>query len=454
MIKIQIALYVCFAISFISCTKEKKEIEILVAPSENYIEYKKMQRIKYQVSQKYGDEIDLKLVTKKNYNFLSDFNELFKKENNLELAIVTNTNYRKTNKIIDSFSLNNITTVLPISTKIFYILYRKNNYQTDINKLFYGKRVAILSYDIDFCKQLISDLGVDTNNCTFVETLYSNNLYDYKNDSSTISNIDFYKGFVNFKQMPYDIEIGFTPFNNYSSSRLKKFLDYHNYFDFFSIDEVDLLNKGSILDAFCMKNQYYNPFIIPKELYGNKPKLPVLTFRIDNVLIARNGLDKNIIKNIVKIAVENSNSNDMALFGENFKNLNFYIPLNEGTISYLNRNELSIIENYFSLAGKIMSIVVALNTILISFLFWKKKRKKKTILNYYKLLIEYKKEIDNADKEIDLLQLENKLIDIQNNIFNLLYKDRVLIDESTKMTMDRLHLLIDLCSSKLQSKKR
>ncbi len=431
----KIELFIIFIV-LIGCSPKQKTYNIGVSPTSKVTEYRTIKDITDKYSKFSDNKIQFKLNYGVDYTFEKNTTNLFKK--NDDFAIIYNDTYNGNAE--KNEKTKNIRTVLPISSKFLYIIHKKSLTFNNIEELFEGRKVAILSYDRKMILDALNDLGVDTTKMNIIKTQFDYSILD---TNIKIDSLDYYNNYKKLAEMPYDIEVSFTPVNFYSKSRLTRFLKKHEDFTFFTLDDYKLYRQGSFVDGFCMKNKYYSPHIIPKGLFGNEPQNPILTIRQDLILITKDNVESEVVFDLVKFAIEKSGKIDMTLFGTNFENLNPAFPYHEGTLIFLNKAEPSLFERYGNKIVKYATGIGAFNTLIIYFFLWRKKRRKKELNNHYLKLLDYKEKFHNSEKRADLDKLYSEIRIIQIDMANQIKNEKIIVDENIRIINDLIQNLED-----------
>jgi len=139
-------------------------------------------------------------------------------------------------------------------------------------------------------------LKTDALDSIFFNKLYYNfNIDESKITSRTSDSLN-----LNIENDSLLVYIGLTHINN---TLIRKIAD-HNW-SFFSVGDIDNYGKGSRVEGFTMMNTSSYPFILPESVYRGKPKEPILTIAINDILICREDLDEFLVYQILETLVEN-----------------------------------------------------------------------------------------------------------------------------------------------------
>ncbi len=426
-----------------SCTK-KTEYKFAISSSVKMPEYTKLVKINKKFYSQEGQKFKFNLTTNNDFLFTTNYKLI--KDNKFDVAVLSNSNYMT--KDSSEKELSNIRSIIPINSRIFYIAFNYQKFETtNIQELFKNQKVTILNNETGFIKKVLVDLGVDISKSNFV--LSKINLTDEieknlsSNEIDSISNIDFYNYYKTNTELPYDIEVGFSSQDFSSNSRLNKLLNSHKELKLFSLDDYQLFNSGSKAKGFCLRNNFFTPYLLPKGCYGEYPEEPVITIREDFILAAKEDIDEEFVYEFVKTAIEETDLIDMNTYGKDFSNIHFAFPLHEGTRRYLDKNSPKFFEKYGEKIGKFGAGVGGIYTALMGFLLWRKKRKRKTIVVDFERVLEIQSEFGNA-KSIDELELMYKeLQEIQQNYHIKMIDHKILVDD----TLQIFFVLIDKVES-------
>ncbi len=292
---------------------------------------------------------------------------------------------------------NEIRTVLPLYPNISYIFYRNQDNPQNLIGLLENNSVLISKDDEYFYKTLFSYYGVNLNLVQF-------NLIEI---SGSVE--EFIQLVNNGKD---DIVCVFAAIHN---PHVKKMIE--NNWEIFSLGDINYSNRGSSVEGFCMNYPRSEPFIVPRNFFGQKPVLPIYTIALDQLLIVHKDADKTLIYDLVSDIFEGKHylSQRNILFthiSENFDRNSLNFPLHDATISYLSRDEPSFFERYAEAFGVIFSILVVIIGALTSL----QKIRKERIDKYYRRVMNC-----NDTNELDV---------ISNEAVKQLQNEKLTADES------------------------
>ncbi|GEM_PF-982100 len=309
--------------------------------------------------------------------------------------------------IVDNYSAftDKVTSILPLYPQVLHILHRRNLHPGSLRDLFMsGKIFAGIdgSGTRTFVEQLIADLGVNASRIEFVDILHF-----------------------------FDADVIFSFTDLLTQDELKDLKEYK----LFSIDDVSALGKGSLVDGICTRHPQFEPFVIARDLYGNFTEMPVLTLKVDAILVCRSDLNAVLVYSVMEKLMENrqemKNINPL-LFDVSMdfdpRRLNFTI--HPGSRKFLQRHEPTFLEKYADVLSVIISIVVMAASGAFTLWQWQKARKKNKIDRYYKQLVEIRNHVSTTASPGDCNALLEKLKALQEETIQLVIKEKLIADES------------------------
>jgi hypothetical protein len=238
----------------ISC-REKKVYNVAVSPNKKMAEFRRLDKIYKKYSEHSGSKFQIRLYDSIDFQFSSNVNLLLNNDDKYDMTIINNMSY--TSKDSSNSQFDKLKVILPISSRILYIAFNKQKISTpNIAELFTGKNVVILSYEIDFIKGVLTDLGVNISKTNFLKTKYNSEERGFKKLDKKIQDsilkIDYYREYKKDKILPYEIEIGFITHNSFTKSRLYDFLNFRSKeFSLFSLDDYQMYRNGSFVKDFA-----------------------------------------------------------------------------------------------------------------------------------------------------------------------------------------------------------
>lgn len=318
-------------------------------------------------------------------------------------------------------ALDNVRTILPIYTTVFFLIYKKGLNYSNINELIENKKVVMglpNSADAIFTKNLFKEFGIDT---SMYQPIYTN--FENSKISDTI-----------------DVCCTITGISN---KKVNEMLS--NGGKLFSLGDPELIGMGSRVDGFCIKNPSSRPFIIPANLFNQYPAQPILTVAVDAVLLTHKETNDDIVYNVIKTLVEKKQiiafkHDDTELLGinENFEQSKLHFPLHTGALQYLKRDYPSFLERYAESIALLLSLLIAFLGGAKAISNWNSLRKKNRIDSYYSKLLA----IQNQIKIFTINQSKEKLQELnelRSFAFSELIKEKLVADESFRIFISLLN---------------
>lgn len=248
-----------------------------------------------------------------------------------------------------------------------------------------------------------------------------------------------------------DVIFSFSDLLSYEETRDIK-VDY----ELFSIDDVEKFGRGSIAEGLSIRFPEFRPYIIPREAYGDFTQGPILTLAVDAVLVCRKEIDKNFIYAAVKALNENKEALSeinplLAHFNTDFDDAQLRFKIHPGSRNYLERYAPTFLEKYAEVGSVIISIFVALASLLYSISKWQKAKKKNKIDVFYKQLMAVRLEITNIANQEDVNRLLAEVRSIQAETIGLVTREKLLADESFSIFLNLSKIITDEISAKRET---
>jgi len=304
---------------------------------------------------------------------------------------------------------NDIRTVLPLYPNINYILYRKHLNPTNLVDLITDNTVLLGKDDEMFYSKLFEYYGIN------LDSIELNTVEMVDSVDELISAINTGKD---------DVVCVFAAIHN---PHIKYMME--NGWEIFSLGDITYSNRGSSVEGFCMNYPRTEPFMVPRNFFGQKPELPIYTIALDELLVVHEDLDKTLVYDLVSDIYSGRHflSQSNILFThitEDFDRDALNFQLHDSTVDYLARDQPSFFERYAEAFGVIFSILVVLYGGLTSL----KKIRKERIDKYYKRVMECHRieDLESLSNEaVSQLQSEKLTADESFTIFlNLVEKRR------------------------------
>jgi TRAP transporter TAXI family solute receptor len=208
----------------------------------------------------------------------------------------------------------------------------------------------------------------------------------------------------------------------------------------------DAQQYGNEADALALVFPSIRGTTIPKSTYVRLPRQPARTIEVSAMLIARRGLDQNLVRTVAATVFENRSGdgglegNDLAVarqIREDYRPAAVAVPYHRGAIAYYHREEPSFFVEYAEAISLGLTLLVGLYSGSIAFREWMRRRMKNRIDAY---LIE----TDRQTADLGSLSLEeliahrDALDEVRHRAFSDLVSERLLADESFTILQNHL----------------
>lgn len=299
-----------------------------------------------------------------------------------------------------------ITVITPLYPQILHILHRKNYVPENFKDLVTGKKIYAglpNSGSSIIVKDLIHDFQIDENDIEFVDVL---NLFEA------------------------DVIIQFCDLISFAELK-----DLQG-FSFYSLDTLSNLGKGSIVEAICQRYPQYEPYVLPKMVYGEFLKEPILTISNEAILVCRKDLDESLVFDIAQLIHENKQAfNDISPLlyhgiSEKYDVRNLAFSLHPGARKYLERDMPTYFERNSNLIGVLLTILIALISGSFTIYNFRKIRKKNKIDKYYQQLINIRLTINCLNEEDEIKNELETIKSLQNETIALVVEEELSANDS------------------------
>ncbi len=281
-----------------------------------------------------------------------------------------------------------------------------------------------------------------------IKELFENNIMVFE-DMSRLDSIFFQKFFINYgidaqkinSYMVHKVDtkdwekssfvfVGLTHLHNPIMKDL-----INNGAEFIGLDKISELGKGSSVEGISMAFPKLHSFILPKSFYNGRPKEPILTIAIPDILVACKDLDDVTVYNIRKTITENKaqliqNDNIYNLLNTDTDGELFSYPLHEGAKQYIRRNEPSAWTRYASTIWPFISILAILAGGIASLHQYFRQRKRVRIETLYTDLLHIRKRAFESNDIENRETFQKELRDIRSKAFDALMENKLRTDES------------------------
>ncbi|MCG8310931.1 MAG: hypothetical protein MI975_26315 [Cytophagales bacterium] len=313
------------------------------------------------------------------------------------------------NDLAHTRGTNDIRTVIPLFPNISYIFYRNHLKPKNLNDLLINNSVLVSKDDEYFYKRLFRYYGVNIDSIRFNTIKLGASVDEFLHKVATGND---------------NVLCVFAAIH---TPHVKRMIE--NDWEIFSLGDIAFSNRGSSVEGFCMNYPRSEPFIVPRNFFGQKPELPIYTISMDELLIVHEDAGETLIYDLVNDIFEGKHylSQTEILFNhvtEEFDQDALNFPLHDSTIDYLKRDEPTFFERYAEAFGVIFSILV----VMIGGLTSLRKIRKERIDKYYRRVMacEDISELESLSNEA-VAQLQNEKLTADESftiLLNLVEKRR------------------------------
>ncbi len=208
----------------------------------------------------------------------------------------------------------------------------------------------------------------------------------------------------------------------------------------------DAQEYGNEADALALVFPSIRGTTIPRSTYVRLPARPVRTIEVSAMLIARRGLDPNLVRSIAATLFENRSGvgglegTDLVIarrIREDYRPGAVTIPFHQGAVSYYHREEPAFFVEYAEAMSLGLTLLVGLYSGYIALREWMRRRMKNRI-DAYLLEVERQTE-DLGSLSLDELMVHRDALDeVRHRAFSDLVTERLLADESFTIFQNHL----------------
>ena len=207
----------------------------------------------------------------------------------------------------------------------------------------------------------------------------------------------------------------------------------------FSIGSPADIGTGSAIDAATALNPPLRPYVIPATIYGDATPEPIVTVAVDKLLVARSDLDPSVVYDLVneirrlRPALAATRPGLFEQLADDFDVSRSTFVVHAGTQDFLQRSEPTIYERYSGVAEVVVTLLIALVSLMVAGIRIFNMRRKNRIDRFYAAAIEIRESISDASNNNDRAQAINKVHDLQNDAFDQLVDEKLAADESFRI---------------------
>ena len=203
----------------------------------------------------------------------------------------------------------------------------------------------------------------------------------------------------------------------------------------YSFDDASRLGRGSLAEGICLRYPQFEPFVIPRELYGPYTDQPILTVKVDALLVCRADLKVDDVFEITKVLNEQKQAlvgiNPLlADFGHDFDPDQLSFNLHPGARNYLDRYQPGFLERYADVLSVVFTVIFALISAGYSLREYQNTKKKDKIDNFYQSVQLIIHEIRLAKDQEQLELLKGKIDQLRETTLQLVIEEKLAANES------------------------
>ncbi len=216
----------------------------------------------------------------------------------------------------------------------------------------------------------------------------------------------------------------------------------------FSFRRAEDIPGGSLADAVALRHHDVKPFLLPTGTYPTLADGAVMTLSLRSLLVARQGLDDELIFDIA--AALFSNAQDIARsyplvtreLDEDVRSADLMLPLHPGARRFIDREGPGFVERYAEVLALSFTIVVSLISGAIALYRYRTQVRKDRVDHYYAKLLDIRESIGSGDRPA----CRQRVLDVQREVLDLLIDERVAADAGllafislSNQMLDELH---------------
>lgn len=232
-----------------------------------------------------------------------------------------------------------------------------------------------------------------------------------------------------------DIIIVYAPINRDRIRENPEFAD----MALLSFGSPDDIGKGHDIDRALLLNPRVRPFVIPAGIYEDLAPEPVLTLAVDQLLVARADLPDatvyDLVGEILRLGPVLAGDRP-EIFGRldgEFDVGGWAFALHPGTLTFLHRDEPTLVERYSGVAEVVVTLLLAAVSGILAAVKIYRIRRKNRIDVFYTDVIRIRDSVDRDAGTGERREAISQIRDLQNRAFDLLVDERLAADESFRI---------------------
>lgn len=200
-------------------------------------------------------------------------------------------------------------------------------------------------------------------------------------------------------------------------------------FHLYSIDSPEALMHGSIAEGIALRYPNLRPFVLPAELYPSLAAKPALTLAVNALLVTHAELDHRLAYELA-LGSDRLSSTIAATYPlaglpqlQQTSGTARAVPWHEGAQRYLDRELPSFLERYAELLGVVLTLFLAVGSLVVAILRSRKQARKDRLDVFYQRVLDCRLG-DNATEQ-DRIESTETIQAIQQQVFELVINERI-----------------------------
>ncbi len=218
-------------------------------------------------------------------------------------------------------------------------------------------------------------------------------------------------------------------------------------FTLYSLDAPEKLMHGSVAEGVALRYPFLHPFTLPAQLYPSLGGDAALTLSVNNLLVARAGLDTELVYELAR-GLDNLRPQITAgyplagvpvLF--DVTQMAQSLPLHPGARRYRDRDLPGFLERYAEVLGFLATVVIASGSVLVAVRRQRKQSRKDRLDIYYQKILDLRRSLEQSASGSD--EICNAVRDTQAEVMALVIDERIDADGSLMAFLTLSNRLLD-----------
>ena len=207
----------------------------------------------------------------------------------------------------------------------------------------------------------------------------------------------------------------------------------------FSFGKPEDVGSGSTVDLAVFLNPRLRPFVIPAGTFGKLTPEPIVTVAVDNLLVARSDLSASVVYDIyaeilrLRPALFSARPELYRPLADNVAQSNFTFSLHPGALSFIKRDEPTLVERYSGVAEVVATLMVGLVSGIYAMVKIYRIRRKNRLDEFLVEVIEIRNSVQPQSGEDTRVAAAEKIRALQDQAFELLVDEKLAADDSFRI---------------------